>query len=420
MKPFIINKLAPKSINSLAIKHGQQNEDAAIRSYVEYQKRKGYDLSVRKCGLYIDPAVPWLAASLDAIVKFDQNDACLLEQVEEAQIEACLEVKCPYLCLKKSIVEASLESSSFCLRNSGGKLHLKENHPYFYQVQAQLYVTRLPWCDFVVWSPNKEIHVERFYYNKDFIMQAVAKARTFYFDVFLPSIVPCMLIRTSSSHNGYTNCHVNKIVEVYEKKDTFICTETPPAMQDHDDNSDCRIVCVSEASKPLPPPNVLQKLHFGRHIVNGDGNCLYHAIAHQAGFIDRDCRGDIVVAKQLRVLALNCMHQYPAVHLEDGIDVIQWEKKKIRILQPNEWGGDLEVRLLAIAIGQDVIVITGSHDFKYARKFPCNPPSLPKMRGGIFIPVEITELLDQWKQYKLSPLLILYNGINHYDSTISL
>ena len=92
----------------------------------------------------------------------------------------------------------------------------------------------------------------------------------------------------------------------------------------------------------------------------------------------------------------------------------------MKILQPNEWGGDLEVRLLAIAIGLHVIVITGSRDFKYARKFPCNPPPLPKMRGGIFIPVTITELLDQWEQYKPSPLLILYNGTNHYDSTISL
>ena len=73
VKPFIINKLVPKPIISLAIKHGQQNEDVAIRSYVEYQKSKGYDLSVHKCGLYIDPAMPWLAASPDAIVKFDQN-----------------------------------------------------------------------------------------------------------------------------------------------------------------------------------------------------------------------------------------------------------------------------------------------------------------------------------------------------------
>ena len=64
-------------------------------------------------------------------------------------------------------------------------------HQYFYQVQAQLYFTCLPWCDFVVWCPNKEIHVERI---QHFIMQAIAKARIFYFDVFLPSIVPCVLI----------------------------------------------------------------------------------------------------------------------------------------------------------------------------------------------------------------------------------
>jgi len=65
-----------------------------------------------------------------------------------------------------------------------------------------------------------------------------------------------------------------------------------------------------------------------------------------------------VVAKQLRVMALNCMNQYPVICLEDGISAIQWEKKKIKILQPNELGSDLEVHLLTIAIGQDVIVIT--------------------------------------------------------------
>jgi len=58
-------------------------------------------------------------------------------------------------------------------------------------------------------------------------MQAVAKARTFYFDEFLSPIVPCMLIRTSSSHNGYTNYHVNKNIKVYKERETFICTGTP-------------------------------------------------------------------------------------------------------------------------------------------------------------------------------------------------
>lgn len=96
----------------------------------------------------------------------------------------------------------------------------------------------------------------------------------------------------------------------------------------------------------------------------------------------------------------------------------QWEQKKLCILQPSEWGGDLEARLLAIGIGREIVVITGSGEtYTFARRFLCHPPPVPKMRGGIFIPVDIRELPIQWKQYKPSPLLIIYNGTNHYDST---
>ena len=69
-------------------------------------------------------------------------------------------------------------------------------------------------------------------------------------------------------------------------------------------------------------------------------------------------------------------------------------------MQSTEWGGDLEVRLLAIGIGR-VVVITGSidHDiFTSARKFPCHPPPVPKMKGGIFIPIELPELAAQGKK----------------------
>ena len=119
------------------------------------------------------------------------------------------------------------------------------------------------------------------------------------------------------------------------------------------------------------------------------------------------------------MLALLCMHKYPDVRLEDGISQCQWEQKKLRIVQPNEWGGDLELHLLAIAIGKEIVVVTGSDNkFTSARRFPCHPPPIPKMRGGIFIPVDISQLSSHWKDYKPLPLLIIYNGINHYDSTI--
>ena len=66
---------------------------------------------------------------------------------------------------------------------------------------------------------------------------------------------------------------MNDNVKLHEEKDRYIHTETSPSTQNHD-NNDCKIVCVSEAKLP-PPPNVLQKLHFQRHVVNGGGNCLY-------------------------------------------------------------------------------------------------------------------------------------------------
>lgn len=144
-------------------------------------RKKGYKLTVDKCGLFIDPSIPWLAATPDSLVRIGQDTGCL-------------EVKCPFVCAKKSIAAASLEQSSFCLRNINGNLQLKTSHQYFYQIQTQLYVSRLPWCDFVLWAPSKDIHVERIYYDQGFIENAISKARAFYFDVFLPSVVPRMII----------------------------------------------------------------------------------------------------------------------------------------------------------------------------------------------------------------------------------
>ena len=147
---------------------------------------------------------------------------------------------------------------------------------------------------------------------------------------------------------------------------------------------------------------------------------MYYAVAYQAGYLEHSSHGDNFVGKQLRMLALIIMQKYPDVRTEDGINISQhqWEQRKLCILQPSEWGSDLEVRLLAIGIGREIVVITGSGDsYTCAQRFLCHPPPVPKMRGGIFIPIDITELPSQWKQYKPSPLLIIYNGTNHYDST---
>lgn len=409
VKSFVTNKLYPKTINSAAINYGKAHEDMAIKNYIEYQEKSGVRVTVRKCGLYINPAIPWLASTPDSIVETDDE-------------MGCLEVKCPYVCRTKQISVAALEQSSFCLKSNEGMLQLKKKHQYFYQIQTQLFVTRLSWCDFVVWAPN-DIHVERILYDQCFIDDAVSKARTFYFDIYLPAIVPHVIISEVNGTVALTTEHCLKA------DDTGICSSCESSIVlDHSKTSDvekiyetCHEVEILGASTIYGQTShidVLQKLNCRRHNIIGDGNCLYYAVAHQAGYIELSSHGDPSVGQQLRMLALITMEKYPDIRTEDGLSQQQWEQKKLQTLQPRKWGGDLEVRLLAIGLGKDIVVISKSEDkYTWARRFLSQPPPVPKMRGGIFIPVNITELTSQWKQYKPQPLLILYNGVNHYDST---
>ena len=51
-------------------------------------------VQVGSCGLSVDPSVPWLAASPDAIV---------VDPTQDHQKRGCLEVKCPYTCEKNCL-----------------------------------------------------------------------------------------------------------------------------------------------------------------------------------------------------------------------------------------------------------------------------------------------------------------------------
>ena len=71
-----------------------------------------------------------------------------------------MEVKCPYRCKAISFKKAS-QDSTFCLTNTAeGKFTLKTGHAYYYQIQLQMEVCQVKYCDFIVWSPNEMIVLE--------------------------------------------------------------------------------------------------------------------------------------------------------------------------------------------------------------------------------------------------------------------
>ena len=128
-------------------------------------------VNVSKCGLFIDPSEPWLAASPDGIA---------VETTLSSQNKGCLEVKCPLVCEKTAFADACKSVTGFCLVQCDGRIQLSKSHGYHYQIQTQMHTTHFPWCDFVVWSPTQEPFVQHVSYDAGFMTTAIIKARNFY------------------------------------------------------------------------------------------------------------------------------------------------------------------------------------------------------------------------------------------------
>ena len=109
-----------------------------------------------------------------------------------------LEVKCPFIA-KDSSITACVEKSTFCLqRNSDGSLSLKLEHPYYYQCQLQLLVTERSFCDFVVWAPAGDIHIERLTADHQFLEPRLRKAKKFFQTAIIPELLGKWYSRESS------------------------------------------------------------------------------------------------------------------------------------------------------------------------------------------------------------------------------
>jgi len=95
---------------------------------------------------------------------------------------------------KTAFAEAYNSTASFCFMECSGQMQLSKPHAFYYQIQTQMHVTHLPWCDFVVWSPAQEPFIEHVKYNAGFMTTALRRNRNLYFSKFLPSVLSIILV----------------------------------------------------------------------------------------------------------------------------------------------------------------------------------------------------------------------------------
>ena len=132
---------------------------------------------IKSCGFIVDEENPFLGASPDGL--------CCGHGV--------LEVKCPF-CAKEaeSLEQVAEQQKDFCLKLLPSKtLKLSTNHSYYLQCQLQIYTTRRPYCDFVVWHPAG-LHIERMTLDIDHLRDALKKA-----ECILPELTAKWFTNTS-------------------------------------------------------------------------------------------------------------------------------------------------------------------------------------------------------------------------------
>ncbi|KAG0445120.1 hypothetical protein HPB47_020173 [Ixodes persulcatus] len=68
------NLLEPKDLTGVrAVQYGIKNEPLAVNRYVAVLKKLGHDVTVKHCGIFVDPSCPWLGATPDRLV-FDPEE----------------------------------------------------------------------------------------------------------------------------------------------------------------------------------------------------------------------------------------------------------------------------------------------------------------------------------------------------------
>lgn len=158
-KPCTLEKMADRLKRGIrqtsAMKRGLEMEGDAIEEYCRLKRVNYYP-----CGFVIHPDTPWLGTSPDGVV-FDPNESTEFGLVE---------IKCPNC---KSYVDYPH------LKLKDGNLELKEGHGYFWQVQGQLLLTGLAWCDFVVFAEEDTL-IQRIYRDSD-VMKKIRESTDFFF-----------------------------------------------------------------------------------------------------------------------------------------------------------------------------------------------------------------------------------------------
>ena len=134
-----------------------------------------------------------------------------------------LEIKCPYCHHNNGIevVTVATNSKSCLNKLADGSLQLDRSHAYYFQVQTQIFVCEVEYCDFCVLctfpsEANPSIHIERIFPDNDLWASCVARSTHFFGQVFYLSF----LASGTQDHHAVTHQSQHTVCEESNEQPT--------------------------------------------------------------------------------------------------------------------------------------------------------------------------------------------------------
>lgn len=142
-------------IQSAFMKLGFDNEETATMKYLTVYPH----YTAFRCGLCVNPGIPFLCTSPDRLIYDTNSKTCHLLEIKTLAKGGLVEKLSIKECIKNGYAD-------FLNSTNDNNFYLKENHSHYYQIQGQLALTGLPFCDLLVDS-GQEIFLQRIYFNQE-------------------------------------------------------------------------------------------------------------------------------------------------------------------------------------------------------------------------------------------------------------
>ncbi|XP_060598342.1 uncharacterized protein LOC132752084 [Ruditapes philippinarum] len=199
---------------------------------IEYRNQKG-NVEVIKTGLKICKSHPYLAASTDGIVQ-TQSDTGLLEIKNLLQTNTYM------------IKQAIGKVPTFCLQQSNNKVQLKREHEYYFQIQGQLNIFEIEWCDFVIRRTNPyDLYIERIKRDKNlWTWKMVPKLKCFYMKFILPELSLPRYGTYTGIRQPEKPWYTDQSLKAPEKN---LTESLPKSTTDNSNSSSCSVQCDTQS-----------------------------------------------------------------------------------------------------------------------------------------------------------------------------